>query len=67
MAAQWRTYLALFDADVFLGLESHVSELEVLGVESKVGQLLDFLESEWKVSGLHCLVYKENLSKRRFK
>ena len=46
-----KAYLTLFDADVLLRLESHVTELEVFGVESKLCQLLDFLESEWEVSG----------------
>ena len=44
-------YLTLFDTDVLLRLESHVTELEVFGVESKLSQLLDFLESKWEVCG----------------
>ena len=46
-----KAYLTLFDADVLLRLESHVTELEVFRVESKLGQLFDFLESEWEVCG----------------
>ena len=52
------TYLAFFDADVLLGLESGEAHLEVGRVEALRRQVEHFLEFEWNCGGLyHCLYF----------
>ncbi len=45
-ATELSTYIVVFDADVLLGFESQVAELEQGWIESETCQLEDFLEAE---------------------